>query len=1485
MLKFRKGFSIKVISILVALGFFLNSTVYAIDLRNKTHLRVPSSFQNQEHRKRVQGVLFDQIGISTKLPSSTIDVLIEQGGNIIRDFLEKLTPYVENPEGSPYFDIAKVKWLWDVVRRYRDNPVAFSDEALVNEKEEMVRIVVRGRDKTTEEADQVIIAGIPLQYRETYIETLNTLLRGQNVSIRTTGFRSVEINVKGVDKSLPIDYIDRHFDEILGQMGYAPGPYIDVRKTRTVVFADADGTTYGKPTVTTKPVLYESAAYGDLIDYLEAGGIYCVITSNGSEFTRERLMEREGIHRHLRNRVIVAANGSAVLNILNSEGRFVEVVDYSQKALYKVEGGREMTLDAVYIADETSPYSSDFSGYKEVGFSRVVCVSSEPMGDILQELHENYIGGMENGTGYVLRAVVEQAKVQPEETLFTEDKLRSIIKRARELQTLKEIVKLVFSDADQLPISSLLPDILSDPVNSYLKLKQSYSGIRGLFGAKREISKEAEVIALVYGYVYASYMIERWQEATPDKDTFTFVVGRDPRSTGAILNQLFITSLLMAAEEKGVEIQIKDIGVATSPIAESAVRSFNADGGVIITASHADLEFNGWKLLTGKEEPGGDFLNQNGAILTGYKIGEVIKRANELLVEISAGSSDFVEKAAKFLSPEHRDTVRRVSLPTLVEQNHEEAINEYIRSLERMGFSVRELEIVNDPNGGAACGIANRVLTHFGAQVIEINKEQGECYHKIEPIGEAMDDLKKAVEETGAKVGVAFDWDADRGNLVVRDAQGKVYELSPQNVAYLNVACMIAWTKTHIDRYPEAERCEKWAVVVHGATSLRVWELCSQLGIEVFEVETGEVNVVSKMHELEAEGYFVPIGIEGYSGGTVFRGTEIRDGTLTALLALSVLSDIDTLGYFKEHFDLKVRKDVNDYVLSDILECLPEYHTHQTDLEAEGVQLTQRQIKSNLEEVFERKIIAVSQGKFTVEGLNGIEFVSYEFLNYEETNMFKGKGNREKQTGGFKILLTDTQGKRHFMWFRGSKTEAGVFRVCVDSPDEDISEALKGLQEELYQSAIVEESISSPLEAEGDVLTTTEQGRLVNIVRVNTVITENKEAAEWRAARKIADLIKSKNERGEKVVIGFATGGTYEGIYAKLIEITKAEGISWANAVTFNLDEYVWQAYGYPEEYRSKYYEKESYRNFMYNNLFTWMIENAGLRDENTHLMDGFTNNPELEARLYEEAIMRETNGEGVDLQVLGIGVEGHIAFIEARPGMPLEDFLQIKTRDEELAPSTIEANSRNFDNNTGAVPTHAMTQGISTILKAKEVLLVGAGSKKVEAITNTVAESVAPVIPASVLQLHQNAIVIIDKDAAQGLIEVAKNSRKQQVDSRVQIIAVPAYEIIGNEDAFMNWVSKQPENFAIVIIARSRKEYDGLVERFDNIAWIKIVDAPEVDLDGIEPERILKGVTLEDIDTAFVIFGDEEFFNSFNLGRLDIDRDRAIVEAVGSGV
>jgi phosphomannomutase len=231
-----------------------------------------------------------------------------------------------------------------------------------------------------------------------------------------------------------------------------------------------------------------------------------------------------------------------------------------------------------------------------------------------------------------------------------------------------------------------------------------------------------------------------------------------------------------------------------------------------------------------------------------------------------------------------------------------------------------------------------------------------------------------------------------------------------------------------------------------------VRDLCKEAGIEVFEVEVGETNVLTKMHQLEREGYFVPLGVEAYNGGTILFGSEVRDGTLVMLLLSLCLSDKGVFAQLKRL--LGERQPWGEACsLYDIWSHLPSYRTIQGECISSESASNQEKFKLAVEEVFERKKKIIPHRGFLLEDFPEVEFVAARISNSEETMILKGRGKRIKQDGGFKIVLIDRLKRRHFIWFRGSKTELGLLRTCADSPDTHMAIKLAVLEEQILQEA------------------------------------------------------------------------------------------------------------------------------------------------------------------------------------------------------------------------------------------------------------------------------------------------------------------------------------------------------------------------------------------------------------------------------------------------
>ncbi|WP_371189424.1 glucosamine-6-phosphate deaminase [Thalassotalea maritima] len=241
------------------------------------------------------------------------------------------------------------------------------------------------------------------------------------------------------------------------------------------------------------------------------------------------------------------------------------------------------------------------------------------------------------------------------------------------------------------------------------------------------------------------------------------------------------------------------------------------------------------------------------------------------------------------------------------------------------------------------------------------------------------------------------------------------------------------------------------------------------------------------------------------------------------------------------------------------------------------------------------------------------------------------------------------------------------------------------------------------------------------------IICEDANSVALEAAQWITSLIQQR----PNAVLGLATGSTVLPLYEQLTKYHQENKLSFKGVTTFNLDEY----------HQIHETNPQSYRSFMNAQLFDHIDIDIG----NTHLPTCTDQqNPREQGLAYELAI---EHAGGIDLQILGIGANGHIGFNE--PGSSLASRTRIKT----LTQQTLKDNSRLF--NKGEVqPTMAMTMGIQTIMDARYVLLMATGANKAKAVNEMITGAVSANCPATMLQMHENAVVIIDNDAASELSE-----------------------------------------------------------------------------------------------------------------------------------
>jgi len=231
------------------------------------------------------------------------------------------------------------------------------------------------------------------------------------------------------------------------------------------------------------------------------------------------------------------------------------------------------------------------------------------------------------------------------------------------------------------------------------------------------------------------------------------------------------------------------------------------------------------------------------------------------------------------------------------------------------------------------------------------------------------------------------------------------------------------------------------------------------------------------------------------------------------------------------------------------------------------------------------------------------------------------------------------------------------------------------------------------------------------------------------AARALARRIVAALAEKPALVLGLPTGRTPVGFYHELASIAAAGHADFSRATTFNLDEFL----GVPPSHPG------SYRQFMEHHLFS----RVNLRPENIHFLDGSAADPEAECLRYERAI--EEAG-GIDVQILGIGTNGHIGFNE-----PAAE-LHARSHRVTLKPETRRSNAALFRGDASAVPREALSMGMATILQARAIVLLATGRSKAACVERLVNGPITTALPASFLQLHREVDVMIDEAAAEGL-------------------------------------------------------------------------------------------------------------------------------------
>ena len=392
-----------------------------------------------------------------------------------------------------------------------------------------------------------------------------------------------------------------------------------------------------------------------------------------------------------------------------------------------------------------------------------------------------------------------------------------------------------------------------------MALVESFSGIRGVYGKKL-----TEEIIIKYAKAYYELLIKNNKNPR-------IVIGRDTRPSGlAVFNALI----------KGFnDCEVIDVGILPTAAIENAVRIFDCDGGVIITASHNEPEFNGFK-----------FLDKDGALLRPNDIEFVIDKSHLM------GNNSINNKNVKIIN------------------RSKEALEEYkkfLREILKTDEIKTKIKVLVDANGGAGI-VSKEIFDEFGVQAEYINMEEGKFYRLVEPNLDSLKYLENEIRKKGCDFAIGFDCDADRVEILLSDG----------TLVSGNEILTLISEEILLHSYKDKKN-----VVVNDATSYLVKEIVERHNGNWIEVEVGEINVVDRMIRENAL-----VGGEGSNGGVIIPPSKCRDGILTFLVLLKLIIEknkrlkkiIDELPkyyYLKEKIRLK-----EDFIL--IKDKIKEYYVN-----------------------------------------------------------------------------------------------------------------------------------------------------------------------------------------------------------------------------------------------------------------------------------------------------------------------------------------------------------------------------------------------------------------------------------------------------------------------------------------------------------------------------------------------------------------------------
>jgi len=363
-------------------------------------------------------------------------------------------------------------------------------------------------------------------------------------------------------------------------------------------------------------------------------------------------------------------------------------------------------------------------------------------------------------------------------------------------------------------------------------LVESFSGIRGIYDESM-----TEEVAAKYAYSYLTLLKNR------SKGRLKIVIGTDTRPSKDILKNAVLEAL---------DCDVIDIGIASTPMTEFAVRHFKVDGGIIITASHNEPYWNGFK-----------FLDKDGAVLRPKDMEKIIQSYNKIK---ELNDENFLSKHI-YKNKDKKVTIKKIIMKyNEINKEYANYVLSFLNNEDKNKIKNSKLKVIIDPNGGTGI-IAKTILEKLNIKVHGINMRYGFFNRNVEPNESSLFYLSNIVRRKKYDFAAGFDCDADRVEIMTKKT------LVSGNHLLALIADNIL------------ENAKNKAIVVNDATSNAVKEIAKKHNAKYVETSVGEINVVDKMYELKA-----PIGGEGSSSGIIIPPSRCRDGILTLIYILKVIA-------------------------------------------------------------------------------------------------------------------------------------------------------------------------------------------------------------------------------------------------------------------------------------------------------------------------------------------------------------------------------------------------------------------------------------------------------------------------------------------------------------------------------------------------------------------------------------------------------------------